>query len=113
MADLGDQRFWRGKVSGGEVTDAHAPAQGADGQEFALRTDSGGALVFYSDTASLTITPPAGSQLHLSVPGFYSSGQALSQAGLSYLEQFAAYDPPAGAGAPRIVADYSGITGKN
>jgi hypothetical protein len=33
---------------------------------------------------------------------------------VSYLEQFAAYDPPASAGGtPRVVADYSGITGKN
>jgi hypothetical protein len=33
---------------------------------------------------------------------------------MTYLEQFAAYDPPAAAGqAPSIVADYSGITGKN
>jgi hypothetical protein len=31
---------------------------------------------------------------------------------VSYLDQFAAYDPPAGGGAPRVVADYSGITGK-
>ena len=31
---------------------------------------------------------------------------------MSYLEQFAAYDPPAAAGgAPRVVADYSAITG--
>jgi hypothetical protein len=113
LADQGDQRFWRGKVSGGEVTDTHAPGQGAEGHEFALLTSGGGALVFYNDTASLTITPPAGSKLHLTVPGFYSPGQALSQAGMSYVEQFAAYDPPAGTGTLRIVADYSGITGKN
>ena len=49
--------------------------------------------------------------LHLTVPGFFSPGQALTQARMSYLEQLAAYDPPAGAGAPRVVADYSGITG--
>ena len=61
----------------------------------------------------MTITPPAGSTLQLTVPGFYSPTQALSEAGLSYLEQFAAYDPPAGGGTPRVVADYSGITGKN
>jgi hypothetical protein len=113
LADQGDQRFWQGKIQGGEVTDTHAPAQGADGHEFALLTDDGGALVFYTDAATLTITPPAGSMLHLSVPGFYSSNQALSRAEMNYLEQFAAYDPPAGTGAPRIVADYSGITGKN
>jgi hypothetical protein len=113
LADHGDQRFWQGKVSGGTVTDTHTAAAGADGQEFALRTADGGALVFYTDAAAVTITPPPGSTLHLTIPGFYSPGQSLSRAGVSYLEQFAAYDPPAGGGAPRVVADYSGITGKN
>jgi hypothetical protein len=113
LADLSDQQFWQGKVPGGKVTDAHSPAAGPDGQEFALLTASGGALVFYTDAAEVTITPPAGSGLQLTIPGFYSSSQTLSQAGVSYLEQFAAYDPPAGGGAPQIVADYSGITGKN
>ena len=114
LADLADQKFWQGKVSGGMVTDAHTAAAGADGQEFALLTADGGALVFYTDAAELTITPPAGSLLRLTVPGFYSPAQPVNQATLSYLEQFAAYDPPAGGGgAPSIVADYSGITGKN
>ena len=113
LADLADQKFWQGKVSGGTVTDAHTAAAGADGQEFALLTADGGALVFYTDAAELTITPPAGSLLRLTVPGFYSPAQPVNQATLSYLEQFAAYDPPAGGGAPSIVADYSGITGKN
>jgi hypothetical protein len=116
LADYGDQRFWQGKISGGSVTDAHAPAAGAAGQEFALRTADGGALVFYTDAAEVTITPPAGSALHLTLPGFYSPDQALPRAGMSYLEQFTAYDPPAdggAGGAPRVVADYSGITGKN
>jgi hypothetical protein len=113
LADRADQRFWQGKVPGGTVTDAHGAAAGADGQEFALLTTGGGALVFYTDAAEVTITPPAGSTLHLTLPGLYSSRQALSRARVSYLEQFAAYDPPAGRGAPRVVADYSGITGKN
>jgi hypothetical protein len=113
LADQADQKLWQGKVPGGTVTDAHTAAAGADGQEFALLTTDGGALVFYTDAAHLTITPPAGSVLHLTVPGFYSPSQALTQAGITYLEQFAAYDPPAGAGSPRVVADYSGITGKN
>jgi hypothetical protein len=114
LADRADQAAWKGKVPGGTVTDTHAAAAGADGQEYALLTTDGGALVFYTDAAQLTITPPAGSALHLSVPGFYSPDQALAQAGLGYLEQFAAYDPPAAAGGtPRVVAEYSGITGKN
>jgi hypothetical protein len=112
LADRGDQRSWQGKIAGGTVTDTLAPAPGADGQEFALLTSDGGALVFYTDAAEVTITPPSGSTLHLDIPGFVSSSQALPRAGVSYLEQFAAYDPPAGGGAPRVVADYSGITGE-
>jgi len=104
LADRADQQLARRDAPGGT---------GTDGPEFALATSGGGALVFYTDAAELTITAPAGSLLHLTVPGLYSAGQSLSRAGLSYLEQFAAYDPPAGRGAPRIVADYSGITGKN
>jgi hypothetical protein len=113
LADLADQKFWQGKIPGAAVTDTHTAAAGADGQEFALLTADGGALVFYTDAAQLTITPPAGTALRLTIPGFYSPSQALSVAGVSYLEQFAAYDPPAGGGAPQVVADYSGITGKN
>ena len=114
LADVSDQRFWQGKLPGGTVTDAHTAATGTAGQEFALQTADGGALVFYTDAAQVTLTPPAGTMLHLTVPGFFSPGQGLSQARMSYLEQFAAYDPPAGAGqAPSVVADYSGITGTN
>ena len=67
--------------------------------EYALRTTDGGALVFYTDAAELTITPPAGDAIHLTVPGFYSPSQALTRAGVGYLEQFAAYDPPSGTAA--------------
>ena len=113
LADRTDEAFWRGKLPTATVTDAHAAATGAEGQTFALRTTDGGALVFYTDAAELAITPPAGSVIHLTVPGLYSPAQALSRAGLGYLDQFAADDPAAGAGTPRVVADYSGITGKN
>jgi hypothetical protein len=113
LADRSDQKLLRAKVPGATVTDPHTAAAGADGQEFALLTADGGALVFYTDAARLTITAPVGSTLRLTVPGLYTPDQALTQAGLSYLEQFAAYDPPAGGGTPSVVADYSGITGKN
>ena len=73
----------------------------------------GGALVFFTDAADLTVTPPAGSVLHVTLPGFYSASQSLTRVGLTYLEQFAAYDPPSGSGAPRVVGDYSAITGTN
>jgi hypothetical protein len=111
LTDRNDQRFWQGKVPGGQVTDTHAAADGADGPEFALQTADGGALVFYTDAAQVTITPAPGSALRLAIAGFYSGGQALTRVTVSYLEQFATYDPPAGGGAPRVVADYSGITG--
>jgi hypothetical protein len=113
LADAGDARLWRKDVPGVTITDTHAPAAGADGQEYALLTSDGGALVLYTDAATLTVTPPPGSVLHVTIAGFYSPSQALTTAGISYLEQFAAYDPPAGGGAPRIVADYSAITGKS
>jgi hypothetical protein len=112
LADRVGQRFWQRKVPGGTVTDTHTTPAGTDGQKFALLTNDGGALVFYTDAAELTITPPPRSVLRLTVPGLYSRGQALTRARLNYLEQFAAYDPPAAAdGSPRVVADYSGITG--
>ena len=113
LADRSDQKTWQGKVTGGTVTDTHTTPAGANGQEYALRTTDGGALVFYTDAARLTITPPAGSALRLTIPGLYSSQQTQTQATVGYLEQFAAYDPPAAGTTPRIIADYSGITGKN
>jgi hypothetical protein len=109
LADAGDKRFWQGRLPGGTVTDAHAPAGGT----FALRTAGGGALVFYAVTAQLTVTAPPGATVRLAVPGFYSASQPLTRAGMTYLEQFAVYDPPAGGQPPAVIADYSGITGKN
>jgi len=85
---------------------------------FGLRTIGGGALLFYDVAAQVTVTAQAGGTLSLNVPGFLPPGNQAAQATLDYLEQFAAYDPPAaGAGqatqepAPPVVADYSGITG--
>jgi hypothetical protein len=111
LSDLSDQRSWRKEVPQGMITDRHAAAPGTSGQEFALLTADGGALVFYTDAASLTISPPAGQILHVTLPGFYSASQSLARAGLTYLDQFAAYDPPSGGPAPRVVADLSAITG--
>jgi hypothetical protein len=114
LADRAELHRWRHELTGATVTDTHAAPPGAAGQEFALLTADGGALVFYSDAAEVTAIPPTGSVIEVSVPGFYSAGQELTRARLSYLEQFAAYDPPAAAGgAPEVIADYSGITGTN
>ena len=112
LTDRATQKFWRGKLPGTRVHDAHAAATGAAAQTFALRTANGGALVFYTDSAELTFTPPAGSTLHLTVPGLYSPAQALSTARLAFLDQFAAYDPPPGTGPATVIASYSGVTGK-
>jgi hypothetical protein len=110
LADRTDERFWHGKAPTLTITDSHAPATA--GQAFALLTTGGGALVFYTVAATLTITPPAGTTIHLTVPGVYSAAQSLHRAVLDFRDQFAAYDPPAGGGTPRIIADYSGITGR-
>jgi hypothetical protein len=111
LADRVDQAFWRAKIPAASVADQHAPAPG--GQVFGLATAGGGALLFYTDAAELTLTPPQGEVMHLSVPGFYSSAQALSRAGIGYLEQFATYVPARGATGLRVVADYSGVTSSN
>jgi len=109
LADLQDQAFWRHKLPTSSVTDAHAPDAGTG--VFGLRTADGGALLFYTDSAQLTLTAPTGEAMHLTIPGYYSPGQSLSRAAVGYLEQFAVYDPPAGDSGLRVVADYSGITG--
>jgi hypothetical protein len=109
LADRLDQTFWKQRLPTATVTDRHAAT--AD-YPFALRTTDGGALVFYTDAAELRLVPPAGEALHLTIPGFYSPGQALRTAGVGYLEQFAAYIPPLRGSGLRIIADYSGITAK-
>ena len=111
LADRLDQGVWRAKAPAASVTDQHTGAAG--GQVFGLGTVGGGALLFYTDAAELTLTPPQGEVMHLSVPGFYASSQALTGAGLRYLEQFATYVPPRGGPGLRVVADYSAITAAN
>jgi hypothetical protein len=108
LADLMDRAFWQGKLPASSVTDTHTPS----GAVYGLRTTDGGALLFYADAAELTLTAPAGEAMHLTIPGFYSPGQALTSARVGYQEQFATYDPPSGAmtSGLRVVADYSGIT---
>jgi hypothetical protein len=113
LADRSALKFWQAKLPTATVTDTDAAATGPEGQTFALLTTNGGALVFYTDSADLTITAPTGSGLRLTVPGFYSAAQALPSAGLAYLDQFAAYDPPPTAGVPSVIGEYSGPTGKN
>ena len=55
--------------------------------------------------------PPPGQTFQVSIPGFYSSSQTLTSAAVEYAEQFATYIPPDQA-SPQILADASGITGR-
>ena len=111
LADRLDLGFWRAKLPAASISGRHAPA--SDGQVFGLRTTDGGALLFYTDAAELTLTPPPGNVLRLTIPGFYSPGQALSRAEVGYLEQFATYVPARGGSGLKVIADYSGITSRN
>jgi hypothetical protein len=106
LADLTDRSFWLGKLPASSVADTHIPS----GPVYGLRTTDGGALLFYADSAELTLTAPAGEAMHLTVPGFYSPAESLPVATMGYLEQFATYDPPSGMSGPRVVADYSAMT---
>jgi hypothetical protein len=111
LADRLDLGFWRAKLPAASVSGRHTPTPG--GQVFGLRTADGGALLFYTDAAELTLTPPPGNLLRLTIPGFYSPGQALSRAEIGYLEQFATYVPARGGSGLKVIADYSGITSRN
>jgi hypothetical protein len=108
LADLRDQACFQARLpAGSAVTDRH----GTSGLVFALKTAGSGALVFYHLTARLSLAPPPGQTMQLSMPGFYSSSQALISAAVDYADQFASYIP-AGSARPAIVADASGVTGR-
>lgn len=108
LAEFQDAAYWQPKLpKGSTVTISHSPA--ADGV-FGLRTTDGGALLFYTDAAEVTVTAPHGHTMHLAVPGFYQSSWTLTSANLGFMDQFAAYDPPAGTSGPHLVAEYSGLT---
>ena len=108
LADLRDEAYYSGKLSAGSTdTDKHSTS----GRVFALETVGGGVLAFYALTAQLTLAPPAGQTFQVSIPGFYSDSQTLTSATIGYAEQFAAYIPP-GQASPQILADASGMTGR-
>jgi hypothetical protein len=108
LADLRDETYFSGRLPAGSTdTDKHS----AWGRVFVLKTADGGVLAFYALTAQLTLAPPPGQTFRVSIPGFYSSSQTLTSATLEYAEQFAAYIPP-GQASPQILADASGITGR-
>ena len=110
LADLRDQAYFQARLpAGSAVTDRH----GTSGLVFALKTVGGGALVFYHLTARLSLTAPHGQTIQLSIPGYYSSSQALTSAALDYADEFAVCLPGGSAGiTPAVIADASGITGR-
>jgi serine/threonine protein kinase len=85
---------------------------GAASPLFGLRTTNGGALLFYDVTADLTVDAPAGKTVSLKVPGFFSTADPVSSAVIDYDEEFATEDPLRGTGTVSVIADYSGITGR-
>jgi hypothetical protein len=108
LADLRDEAYFSGKLPAGSTdTDKHT----ASGRVFALKTAGGGVLAFYALTAQLTLAPPPGQTFQVAIPGFYSSSQTLTSTTVKYAEQFATYIPPDQA-SPQILADASGITGR-
>jgi hypothetical protein len=118
LSDLSDEVYWRSGEDPGHVifdaTDTHSPTRYP---VFGLRTKNGGALLFYTTAAQLTLAPPASdhaASFDLGIPGYYSTSQTLtSPARMGYTEQFATYDPPAGVGDRRIVGEVSSITSRD
>ncbi|HMD92860.1 MAG TPA: hypothetical protein VKG80_09465 [Trebonia sp.] len=114
LTDLKDEVFWRSGEGGPalDATDTHSvPADPV----FALKTTTGGALVFYTTAAQLTLTPPDGGTISaLTIPGNYtpSSSAGLTSATVGYVEQFATYIPAAGNSDRQVVADISSIASR-
>jgi hypothetical protein len=114
LTDLKDEVFWRSGEGGPalDATDTHSvPADPV----FALKTTTGGALVFYTTTAQLTLTPPDGGTISaLTIPGYYSpsSSAGLTSATVGYVEQFATYIPAAGNSDRDVIADISSIASR-
>jgi hypothetical protein len=111
LTDLRDEVFWRSGEGGAPFTATDHHSMPAD-PVFGLKTVDGGALLFYTLDAHLLLTPPAGKTIsRLSIPGYYSpsTSAGLTSAAVGYIEQFAAYIPPAGQSGRRIVADISSI----
>ena len=111
LADLRDEVFWRSGEGGAPLDTADSHSVPAD-PVFGLKTTDGGALLFYTTAAQLTLTPQGGGAISgLSIPGYYSpsSSAGLTSATVGYVEQFATYVPAAMHGGRRIVADISSI----
>lgn len=107
LQDVSTAAAWRRTLPRGATVSLTHAAAGYP--VFGLRTAGGGALLFYTDSARLVARPAKHGTLKLSVPGYYTGKQRLSSADLTFLDQFAAYDPPATIPGLSIIADDSGI----
>jgi hypothetical protein len=114
LTDLKDEVFWRSGEGGAafDATDTHSvPADPV----FALKTTTGGALVFYTTAAQLTLTPPDGGTISaFNIPGYYSPSSSAGRASatVAYVEQFATFIPVVGNSGRRVVADISSIASR-
>jgi hypothetical protein len=108
LSDESDQAFWQSQIPAGSTESLKHQAGPAP--VFGLRTQGGGAILFYYVNAELTLVAPAGSYFTLQIPGFYSASSPVPSAVVPYIDQFAAYDPPKGQAAAVITADASGYS---
>jgi len=108
LADMRDEAYFAAHLPPGSAAgDRHSPG----GMDFAVQTTGGGALVFYSLSATVSLTPPPGQALEIGIPGYYTPARPqTSTVTIRYVEQFAAYLPPGHARA-QLLADASGIAG--
>ncbi len=106
LGDLSDTSFWKSHMpSGSSVLDSH---QTTTDQIYALRTTSGGALVFYDLTASLVLGAPFAQPFSITIPGFFNNSQQSTSFQLNYVDQFAVYEPPGSSASPQVLADETG-----
>ena len=106
--------FWKSGEGGATFDAADTHSVPAD-PVFALKTTTGGALVFYTVAAHLVLTPPDGGTISaLNIPGYYSpsSSARLTSAAVGYVEQFATYVPAAGRSGRQVVADIASIASR-
>jgi hypothetical protein len=92
--------------AGGSVTDTH---QTTGDQIYALRAVSGGVLVFYDLTASVSMNAPYGEPFSITVPGFFTNDRQSTEFTLNVIDQFAVYEPPGKSVSPEVLANNSAM----
>jgi hypothetical protein len=113
LQDLRDAQYWRsGNLPAGSAVSLTHTAAG--NPVFAFRAAGGGAVLFFDLTATMRLSAPPGNLIRVAIPGYYSSSHPVTSATLSYVDQFALYDPPGGTGAdPVVIASIGGIASPN